>query len=236
MIVVNSAGNSGGDPWKYIGTPADANTILTVGATDPYGERAYFSSVGPTADGRLKPNVSAMGYGIIVAKVKDYKVKLGNGTSFSAPLIAGMVASLWSAFPEKTNEEIIEAIELCGNQASKVDNKLGFGIPDFYRAYQLLNGSHETTFSIYPNPLSVFSHTSSNELEIVLFGKKNGRVKLYVKNLLGLPIHEEEVEIKANVYNRHVLQLPESWHSGLYVVRQQQEGVETFYEKTMLLR
>ena len=236
MIVVNSAGNSGGDDWKYIGVPADANTILTVGATDPYGERAYFSSLGPTADGRLKPNVSAVGYGIVVAEVNNYKVKFGSGTSFSSPLIAGMVATLWSAFPDKSNEEIIEAIELCGNQADQADNKLGFGIPDFYKAYQLLNGSHETTLSIYPNPLAAFSQTSSDELEILFFGKKAGRAKLYVYNILGLPIHQEEIEITAGVYNRHVLRFPQPCNSGVYVVRQQQNGVDIFYEKAILTR
>ena len=61
MIVVNSAGNSGGDEWRYIGTPADAFYTLAVGATDFRGQPAYFSSRGPTADGRIKPNVSAMG-------------------------------------------------------------------------------------------------------------------------------------------------------------------------------
>ena len=236
MIVVNSAGNSGGDDWKYIGAPADANNILTVGATDPYGRRAYFSSEGPTADGRLKPNVSALGYGIVVAKVNNYEVKLGNGTSFSSPLIAGMVTSLWSAFPERTNEEIIEAIELCGNQASNVDNKLGYGIPDFYKAYQFLKGRNETTFSKYPNPLTAFSQTSSDELEVVLLGKETGQAKLYVYDLLGLPVHEEEIEIKAGVYNRHLLQLSEPWNSGFYVVRLLQNGVDTFCKKTMLTR
>ena len=235
MIVVNSAGNSGGDPWKYIGAPADANNIFTVGATDYYGERAYFSSIGPTADGRLKPNVSAMGYGIIVANVRDYKVKLGNGTSFSSPLIAGMIASLWSAFPEKTNEDIIEAIELCGNQASRVDNKLGYGIPDFYKAYQLLNGSHETTFSIYPNPLTVFPKTSSNELEIIFLGKETKLSKLYVSDLLGKLVHEDEIETKANIYNRHLLQLNSKWKAGFYLV-QIQNGSINFFQKTMLKR
>ena len=235
MIVVNSAGNSGGDAWKYIGAPADANNILTVGATDYYGNRAYFSSFGPTADGRLKPNVSAMGNGIIVAKVNEYKVKLGNGTSFSSPLIAGMVASLWSAFPEKTNDEIIEAIELCGSQADRVDNKLGYGIPDFYKAYQLLNGSHETTLSIYPNPQIAISQTSSNELEIVFLGKETELSKLYVYDLLGKLVHEDEIEINANVYNRHALQLKSKWKAGFYVI-QIKNGTHTFLQKTMLKR
>jgi len=167
--------------------------------------------------------------------VSDDKGKLGYGTSFSSPLIAGMIASLWSAFPEKTNEEIIEAIELCGNQASQVDNKLGYGIPDFYKAYQLLNGSHETTYTIYPNPLTVFPKTASNELEIIFLGKETGLSKLYVRNQIGKLVHEDEIETMANVYNRHSLQLNSKWKAGFYVI-QIKNGTHTFLQKTMLKR
>ena len=176
-----------------------------------------------------------MGNGIIVADVSEYKVKLSNGTSFSSPLIAGMVTSLWSAFPEKTNEEIIEAIELCGNQAGRVDNKLGYGIPDFYKAYQLLNGSHETTYTIYPNPLTVFPKTASNELEIIFLGKETELSKLYVYDLLGKLVYDDEIETTANVYNRHSLRLNSDWKAGFYVV-QIKNGTHTFFQKTMLKR
>ncbi len=143
MLIVCSAGNSGLDDWKYIGVPSDAAGVLAVGANDKLRERADFSSIGPSADGRIKPNVSAMGENTRVASVYSLRVTTANGTSFSAPILAGMIASLWSAFPEKTNQEIFQVIEKSGHQYDQPDYEMGYGIPDFMKAYQLLknNGS-----------------------------------------------------------------------------------------------
>lgn len=139
MIVVNSAGNDGNGEWKYIDVPADATNILTVGATNGEGKRANFSSIGPTPDGRVKPEIAAMGKGTIVASVYQSKVNKANGTSFSSPLIAGMVASLWDAFPEKSNKEIIWAILSSSSQFNDPDMEIGYGIPNFEEAYNLLS-------------------------------------------------------------------------------------------------
>ncbi|MDB4728467.1 S8 family serine peptidase, partial [Saprospiraceae bacterium] len=139
MIVVNSAGNDGNGEWKYIDVPADAIDILTVGAVNSDGKYARFSSVGPTPDGRVKPEIVALGKGTTVASVYSNKVNRSNGTSFSSPLIAGMVASLWDAFPEKTNKEIIEAVVQSASQFDDPKDKIGYGIPDFYEAYQILS-------------------------------------------------------------------------------------------------
>jgi hypothetical protein len=138
MLVVNSAGNEGDGTWKYIGTPADGINVISVGAVKSNGSRASFSSYGPTPDGRIKPNVSAQGSRAIVAGMKGYGVSSTDGTSFSSPIMAGMVTTLWSAFPDKTNWEIKDAIEASGNQSMKPDTSLGFGIPDFFRAYLYL--------------------------------------------------------------------------------------------------
>ncbi len=139
ILVVNSAGNSGGDSWKYIGAPADGDSVMAVAAVDRYRQKAYFSSFGPGSDGSIKPNVAARGLETIVASLYSYQVDSSSGTSFASPVMAGMVASLWSAFPEKTNMDIMEAIELSATQAYAPDEKLGYGIPDFYRAYMLLS-------------------------------------------------------------------------------------------------
>lgn len=142
MLIVCSAGNSGLDDWKHIGVPSDAAGVLAVGANDKFRERANFSSLGPSSDGRIKPNVMAMGEQARVASVYSLRVTTSNGTSFSAPIMAGMIASLWSAFPEKTSQEIFQVIEKSGHQYDQPDNEMGYGIPDFMKAYELLKKSH----------------------------------------------------------------------------------------------
>src|SRR5690606_11530926 len=110
MIVVASAGNSGNSSNPNIGSPADAVYVLTVGAVDIFGEHASFSSVGPTADGRIKPDVDAQGVAATVSNTAG-SIVTANGTSISGPIIAGMVATLWQAVPELTNVQIVNVIK-----------------------------------------------------------------------------------------------------------------------------
>jgi hypothetical protein len=155
ILVVNSAGNEGWGDWKYIGAPADADSILSVGAVDASRKRAYFSSYGPTSDKRLKPNVSAQGSPAAVGKTGG-AIGSNSGTSFSSPIMCGMVASFWQAFPQLTNIEIIEILQMAGSQVSKPDTVLGYGIPDFKLAYQIAQEKvkkAKTGFHVFPNPL-----------------------------------------------------------------------------------
>lgn len=138
MIVVTSAGNEGSSKWKYIGIPADARQALSVGAIDFSGNRASFSSLGPTADGRVKPDVAAPGAWVTVADPYAFQATIGSGTSFAAPILAGLVACLWEAFPHKSNEAILEAIKRSASRAGFPDVELGYGIPDFGKAYRIL--------------------------------------------------------------------------------------------------
>jgi serine protease AprX len=138
MLVVNSAGNSGGDSWRFIGTPADADSILTVGAVDRLGQKAYFSSFGPTPDGRIKPNVSARGYATAVAELNGYGAGSANGTSFSSPVMAGMATALWGAVPHRTAQEVIRALEASSHLAESPTDGLGHGIPNVAQAFVTL--------------------------------------------------------------------------------------------------
>lgn len=146
VFVVNSAGNSGSGAWKFVGTPADSRGVFAIGAVTATKSRARFSSFGPTADGRIKPNISAMGQQVAVASIRGYDIGVSNGTSLSSPLIAGLVANLKQAFPHKSNEDIRLAIEQSASQATDPDNVLGYGIPDFYKAYSLLKGRNNESF------------------------------------------------------------------------------------------
>lgn len=128
--------------WKKIGFPADARDILTVGAVTYQGLNSPFSSVGPTADGRVKPDVMAIGSSTSVVSGSG-SIQHDNGTSFSCPTLAGMVACLWQALPNKTARQIIDIVRESGNNVEHPDNIYGFGTPDFWKAYQIgLGGSH----------------------------------------------------------------------------------------------
>lgn len=135
IVVVCSAGNSGSGSWKKITPPGDAENVITVGAVNKYGVLAPFSSVGNTADGRVKPDVVAVGLGSDVMGT-DGNLRHANGTSFSSPIMCGMVAYLWQACPELTAKEIIELVRRSGDRAVFPDNIYGYGIPDLWKAYQ----------------------------------------------------------------------------------------------------
>ena len=160
MVVVNAAGNDGAGSWHYIGVPADADSIVTVGAVDSLAAHAYFSSYGPTADGRIKPTLSCMGAASAVLNASG-GVQRGNGTSYACPEMAGLVAAFWQANPTLTAQQVIQALQAGATQAQFPDNTLGYGIPNFVRAYNLLHAgspldsmgaSGELPLAVYPNP------------------------------------------------------------------------------------
>ena len=136
IILVNSAGNSGMGPWKKIVFPADARDIITVGALNMEKKNAPFSGVGPTQDGRVKPDVMALGSPTSLISGRGAIIR-DMGTSFSTPVVAGLVACLWQAFPEKTALEIINLVRQTSNGYEKPDNVYGYGMPNFWRAYMI---------------------------------------------------------------------------------------------------
>lgn len=139
MIICNSAGNEGDGDWHFIGVPADAPGIIAVGAVSLDGERAAFSSFGPTADGRIKPELVAPGDQVVVAGNVGISLGLSSGTSLASPMLAGALASLWSAFPDKTAEEILKAAFGSADQSQNPDNERGYGLPEMTEAWIRLN-------------------------------------------------------------------------------------------------
>ncbi len=138
ILVVNSAGNEGNAPWHHISAPCDADSILCVGAVDGFGSYVSFSGVGPSADGRVKPDVAALGLGTVIVG-SDGSVGGGSGTSFSAPLMAGFAACLRQAHPLRNNMDIIRSIRQSGNQFGSPDTLLGYGIPNACKADSILS-------------------------------------------------------------------------------------------------
>ena len=145
MLLVVAAGNDGNKDWHYLSTPADADSVLTVGAVDVDGQIAAFSSYGPSADGRVKPEVCAMGKGTSIIHPENDSIMGGNGTSFACPLIAGMAACLWSASPNATNMEIRERIIRSADRYTQPHEQYGYGIPDAWMADQLATGTNTVT-------------------------------------------------------------------------------------------
>jgi len=139
ILVVVSAGNSGNNPWQHITAPADGDSVLAVGAVNPAGIRTGFSSTGPSADGRIKPDVAAQGSSVVVATPSG-GYAYSQGTSFAAPLLAGMAAGFWQAHPNLTNVQVMDYLKQSSSQAQAPDNLLGYGIPNFKKADALANG------------------------------------------------------------------------------------------------
>lgn len=143
MIVMNSAGNSGGlaNDFRFVSCPADGDSVVAVGATDVNGNIAGFSSWGPNGAGKLKPNIVSVGQGTIIANTAGVATS-GNGTSFSNPNVAGLIACLWQAFPEFTNMQIIDEVQKSAHKFTNPDARYGYGIPNFRKAfYSLLHRS-----------------------------------------------------------------------------------------------
>ncbi len=136
ILVVASAGNEGNDTWKYVGTPADADSIIAVGAVASNRTVAAFSSYGPSGDGRIKPDLAAQGQGTLVGTPGN-SFSNSNGTSFSSPLMAGFAASFWQAFPELTNMQVRDYLIRSASQYENPDTRVGYGIPDFDKAYEI---------------------------------------------------------------------------------------------------
>ena len=194
ILVVCSAGNSGNDSWKYISTPADADSILTVGAVDSLGNYASFSSVGPSSDGEVKPTVASVGKQTYLYIPSAANVVQGNGTSFSSPMMAGMVACFWQAFPSLKNGEIIELMKQSANQFSSPDSLLGYGIPDFRKAYHIANGFLPKTIEfelmdLFPNPLS------EENLTALLFSSQAQTIHVQISNTLGQEMYNENISV-----------------------------------------
>jgi len=142
IIVCNSVGNYGNSLWQYLGSPADANGIITVGAVTSTGSPSDFSSFGPSSDGRIKPEICALGTSTAFVN-KNGSISTGDGTSYASPIIAGTIACLMQALKETNTHFDIESIRTLLIQSSNwyqspID-QLGFGIPDFDKVLKYLN-------------------------------------------------------------------------------------------------
>lgn len=234
ILVVNSAGNSGNNSWRYIGAPSDGDSVLAVGAVSKDGFIANFSSVGPSADGDVKPNVCAQGLGATIISGGG-QIATGNGTSFSGPIIAGMAACLWQAnLDSATNMDVFHAIEQSAHLYTNPDDAYGYGIPNFAKANLLLkkvepsNESESELFTVYPNP---FADVVSGSF----YASGNQDVIIRLVNSLGQEVRR--IERFAADQSPVLFQFDDLQHlnEGIYTLQIQADSGK-YYQKLMKVR
>jgi len=187
ILVVTSAGNDGNNKWRIIGAPADGKDVISVGAVDKNGIIAEFSSRGPTADGRIKPEVVAMGvndYGVAMNSVEYVSV---TGTSAACPLVAGVAALILEAHPQLNPNQVREAMLKTASRSYSIDNTYGYGIVNAVDAVRYWSHSKEqpTTLQVvtcYPNPFKILKN---NKIRILFDVLTTAEVKIEIFNLLG---------------------------------------------------
>tara|TARA_A100000171_G_scaffold52224_1_gene69650 strand:+ start:39549 stop:41171 length:1623 start_codon:yes stop_codon:yes gene_type:complete len=215
MLLVTSAGNDG-NGFTFVATPGDSKGILTVGAVDAGGDYVDFSSIGPTVDGRIKPDVMAQGRDAAVVD-RDGNVTFNSGTSFSSPIMAGAIACLWQSRQEVKNNRLMDLIRQNSHLFNNPTNEMGYGIPDFEEAYHALQvlGTEDQmlkeTFAIYPNPVTdVFNVSFPQQLE---------RAVVIIYDVLGKKVLEKEISAVDNKVNISELS------GGVYIASIAAEGV-----------
>lgn len=217
IVLVNSAGNEGSVPWKYISAPADADSILSVGAVNNKFEKASFSSVGPTSDGRLKPEVAALGENVQVINHTG-SLSFSRGTSFASPLLAGLVTGFWQANSSLSNVEVINRIKFSGHKASSPNNELGYGIPNFSRAMNqeilATQIKNPQSFRIFPNPIinnklyiKVAKEHAQQNMEIYLYDSAGKIVKqqVFLNDRLMEPMVIDFADVLPGIYFINVI-------------------------------
>ena len=192
IVVVISAGNSGATAEPHIATPADAIGALTIGAVNSTEVYASFSSIGPSFDGRVKPDVCAKGLQATVSNTSG-GIVTASGTSFSSPIMAGMVATFWSAVPTLTAQQVVDFIRQSADNYNAPTNQKGYGIPDFQlaltNALNLETVEANQNFVVYPNP-------AENQITFQLENKQKGIIYLY--DVLGQNILTKEISSSNN--------------------------------------
>jgi hypothetical protein len=210
MFVVASAGNSGASANPFIAVPADAVSVLAIGAVDSGERKAYFSSIGPSYDQRVKPDVMAQGQATVVSD-EFGTIGTANGTSFSGPVMAGMVASFWQAFPKKTNKEIKDLIIQSSDKYTAPTPLYGYGIPDFSKALTLsVEDVGKKYFATYPNPTSDFISVQLSE------NSNKGTMAFYT--ILGQKVLEKQLIGPVSTFSL------KSLSNGIYIYKIESES------------
>lgn len=223
MIVMNSAGNDGGqnNDRKYVLCPADGDSVVAVGAVNASGQIASFSSWGPNSAGKIKPNIVSVGQGTVVANGAGNPA-FSNGTSFSNPNIAGLILCLWQAFPEFSNMQIIDAVQKSAHKFNNPDERFGYGIPNFKTAHAIMINKRNTLkyqtilndqfIKAYPVPFK-------DDVSILFKAKKDGTIGLRLLAIDGSTIEKKSVQIMQDEFYKIQFKQTANLPAGIYMVQ-----------------
>jgi serine protease AprX len=197
LMITNSAGNEGNSSWQYLTAPADGDSVVAVGAVNASGAIASFSSKGLPTDTRIKPNVVSIGLGTVIAGAIG--PTYGSGTSYANPNLNGLIACLWQAFPERNNQQILNAVYQSADRYAAPDKTYGYGIPNFRRAYRILKKlRNDSIFGTVwlkgaPNPFA-------DTVRVDFIGQVDGTASIALISSSGaivatktIPIEEQEI-------------------------------------------
>jgi serine protease AprX len=224
--VMNSAGNEGNKPWKYVIAPADAENVLAVGAVNTLRQVASFSSHGPSFDNRVKPDIASVGWNTFLISTTG-NVAQGSGTSFSNPNIAGLIACLWQAFPEFNNKEIIDVVRKSSHRYTNPDTRTGYGIPNMRIAFDLLEKERSVKkakailknerIKVYPNPFN-------DKITMIYFQEKAGDLKLSILSMDGKIIQKKTFTSQGGEYHFFTLDNLISLPKGQYLLKYEDDS------------
>ncbi len=207
MFVLNAAGNDGAGTWQFIGVPADADSICTVGAVDVSGNYAGFSSKGPTADGRKKPDLVARGAAAWVAK-NTGGYEQGSGTSFATPILAGAIACFWQRHNTFKPYKVLDTLRKTASNNLTPNNTIGWGIPNMCTlpvGIKEIN-SNTNIFSVFPNP-------TTNKITIRITDKSYAAQTIELRNVVGALIKT------CNISSDETIVDLSSYANGIYFIK-----------------
>ncbi len=206
LLVLNSAGNGGGSSWPKISIPADADSICTVGAIDSLNNVTSFSSLGPTADNRIKPDLLARGGNAWVSLGTSGNCFQANGTSFSCPILAGAMACFWQAHPTFSSYKVLDTLKKTASNFSAPNNSKGWGIPNMCAIpTSISEKSLIDKINVYPNPFNTKLKITKVDAELKMF-------KFQIINVLG-----EVIKVNFSFLENNIIEFDFSdVSSGIY--------------------